>query len=900
MKKTAAIILMLAVVMSCVLVAVPTVVTAQTGTTTPENLAHKGLIKTVYDFEGYADGSGLGNDAYDNRDVANSGTTGYVLAENEDNKYLVLNSNGANGNDSFVRLNTGIGNDDYYELEAGKTYTISFRFKFVDPASTTFCLSLYLADPSTSLTWKKSSVLGNESYRWYQHSTEMPDEDGWYTVEKQYTAPASFAKGNALVIANHYANISGYQSDSASTSSVYIDDFSIGYVGNNCYDEYVFDWADADGNSPASVPSAQEGYPAISTPTNASTPYIQGGGINIRAVAGRGNDITANGIETTDGGYRPISGVSEIPGRALIMDPEYTYENTGNNPTFANDWLTISAGNTYVITVKFKTTGNAGLGIALSKTNGAWTKNMAGTVDTNQYYSYYQGSTNNEWRYLTTIIDGSGASPAYPDAAAASKDEYKAATLANTISNGWRNVILTTSCISESSDKVTVDEVNVKIFSNDKLTGKIAVPLNPETGEPKMVAVYANGTTLYEMPNPEANAWGEAAEVTGDGAKVKGEPLETLTAHTVYDDFGGYTVSYPTVTMDSDKDLPVAPGTRPAGSIEIVEDDAAHGNVAKVTTNTAIAGHAHAYTTSNYLRFNQNDIGKRFYVTMDVKLSGTIRSDMRFAIKGANPDASYDTDALGNTGNYATWVFVNGITSSASTKSNFYQGTIPAGASIASVTEWTTIGFSFDLTSDYFGGAQNVDLMFGMYNFQPTSGKDAYFYYDNVSVIEVTPGADNFSTGNATTNVMNSIRYEIKGEDYQSAGLRFRATLPEGVAAAADDYGFVAVPAALATTADWYKAENWDTNASNALHKSAKGKHYGDDENTYQLLLSGLTVLDGAKNDVALETQIVAKMYVKNGDEYTYYDVNVTSYKEVKAAYRSYNTLGSASEWAKY
>ncbi|MBO5746890.1 MAG: hypothetical protein J6S13_07340, partial [Clostridia bacterium] len=97
-----------------------------------------------------------------------------------------------------------------------------------------------------------------------------------------------------------------------------------------------------------------------------------------------------------------------------------------------------------------------------------------------------------------------------------------------------------------------------------------------------------------------------------------------------------------------------------------------------------------------------------------------------------------------------------------------------------------------------------IHFLFGV------SGATAYF--DNAQVIEVQTVPEAVpDEGNASAAA--SIRVAKAAEDnngkYQSAGLRFRATVNNEVKETADEMGFIVAPSsAIKLDTDWYKFEN--------------------------------------------------------------------------------------------
>lgn len=145
---------------------------------------------------------------------------------------------------------------------------------------------------------------------------------------------------------------------------------------------------------------------------------------------------------------------------------------------------------------------------------------------------------------------------------------------------------------------------------------------------------------------------------------------------------------------------------------------------------------------------------------------------------------------------------------------------------------------------------------------------------------------------NAVGNAYSSIRTESgEGENYVSAGLRFRAHLEGDVLAkaeAADEAGFIVAPEKNTAEANWFDVSNA---ASGKIKKVAVKKSgmsevvydSGDGFKDYQLILTGLTK-DGETKTLK-DTNFTSVFYIKTGDTYEYFFVRSGSYKTVEAVY---------------
>lgn len=180
------------------------------------------------------------------------------------------------------------------------------------------------------------------------------------------------------------------------------------------------------------------------------------------------------------------------------------------------------------------------------------------------------------------------------------------------------------------------------------------------------------------------------------------------------------------------------------------------------------------------------------------------------------------------------------------------------------------------------------------------SGEAKYFYFgtdnawfDNFRMVEVSKATETISKEKALNNIEVSCREagtSVNG-DYISAGLRFKVKLPSGVAANAEEIGFVAAPSSIAKeTAGWYKLENGVNSISRkALVKDDKRDYVyatnGDDV-YYQLVFTDLSTKDGK---TAYNRRFSAVMYVKTNGKYDYYPLGEASYHQVKGIDNFFN-----------
>ena len=153
-------------------------------------------------------------------------------------------------------------------------------------------------------------------------------------------------------------------------------------------------------------------------------------------------------------------------------------------------------------------------------------------------------------------------------------------------------------------------------------------------------------------------------------------------------------------------------------------------------------------------------------------------------------------------------------------------------------------------------------------------------------------GDDTSIYSNAVGNAYSSIRGESgAGEDYVSAGLRFRAHLENDYLAkinAADEAGFIIAPEKNTATEGWYDISNTSTGLIKSVAVKKPGMNEviydeGDGYKDYQLILTGLTK-DGQQKSLK-GTNFVSVFYIKTGDTYEYFYVRQGSYDTVKSAY---------------
>lgn len=202
---------------------------------------------------------------------------------------------------------------------------------------------------------------------------------------------------------------------------------------------------------------------------------------------------------------------------------------------------------------------------------------------------------------------------------------------------------------------------------------------------------------------------------------------------------------------------------------------------------------------------------------------------------------------------------------------------------------WQTISYEFTPTD--LSNGQNI-LLIGIGTGAKADTELAYnaqVYFDNVKIELV----DYEIYSKPAAGVKSSIRkVSGEGENYQSAGVRFRATLDNTTIAGASEIGFVVIPETYAQSdPDWYVMSNGspvNKNAKRAFVKNTATKTevvYNDNGATkdYQLILTGLTQ-EGVDGNLC-GTKFVAVLFIKTGDTYSYQFVRSVSYNEVKQMY---------------
>ena len=271
---------------------------------------------------------------------------------------------------------------------------------------------------------------------------------------------------------------------------------------------------------------------------------------------------------------------------------------------------------------------------------------------------------------------------------------------------------------------------------------------------------------------------------------------------------------------------------------------------------------------------------KKYYISFDAKAD--VADTQPVLVLGVNGSRSQNCRhfiAGFNYQDYGTEIYVDGVQVTATTVK--YSTTWQRYGLIIDTSDAVLI----DKTNKYQATfwEQDIHFLFGV--------QDGTAYFDNVQLIEVTSVSDAVPS-NTTAFPASSIRAEKKavnnGGVYQSAGLRFRGSVSNDTKSTADEIGFVIAPSSISVNdSDWYSFENGinpDAKTGTWYIKDSKDIIYSEDTNFtyYQLILTGLSNESGKNLFVR---RFAAVMYVKVGDNYTYYSIGETSYNETKAKY---------------
>ncbi len=300
--------------------------------------------------------------------------------------------------------------------------------------------------------------------------------------------------------------------------------------------------------------------------------------------------------------------------------------------------------------------------------------------------------------------------------------------------------------------------------------------------------------------------------------------------------------------------------------------ESAHGKTIKFIDNS----YTRYFAFKNAAVFDT--IGAKYKVTFDVK--STQSSNVNFVLKlGNNKNISgWNTNAFSIAG-------TSGVTQAAIDNGfKFYidgSEVAPADFKIqASSLGWHTYSIEFTYTDALYdsGVAATTDPR----NLWIVAIRG---YLDNYKV-EVTKTVEG-APDTAETMISNR---DHKNEPFVSAGLRFMNSLPDAVADAADEIGFVVAPSTLAAQADckdnWYNLDG-DLNsiARKAVCKDADNDinivyNEEDGRTYYQLVLTGLSTENEEKTAYSRRFSVV--MYTKTNGVYKYSALGEYSYNQVE------------------
>ena len=203
-------------------------------------------------------------------------------------------------------------------------------------------------------------------------------------------------------------------------------------------------------------------------------------------------------------------------------------------------------------------------------------------------------------------------------------------------------------------------------------------------------------------------------------------------------------------------------------------------------------------------------------------------------------------------------------------------------------TVWQSYGIVFDTGSAEFLAQNNLSSQNVLNNASYIffGAKNSTVYLNNIKITEI--GSNNAPLPDEDATPKHSIRNESNDGKYQSAGLRFRATISNEIKASANEIGFIIVPAkVVAGDDDWYDMKSGINSAAKIgtwYVKNEKDIVYslGADSTDYQLILTGLSNQSGEN---IYDTRFVAVAYVKIGNYYTYYSLGEMSYSQIRAEY---------------
>ena len=447
----------------------------------------------------------------------------------------------------------------------------------------------------------------------------------------------------------------------------------------------------------------------------------------------------------------------------------------------------------------------------------------------------YHGSAVEGAQYLTGVVD--------------------AAAITNL--NG-RRLMLTAS--ANSGSEILVESVVVTV-------------VNKDTEDVALVKTDANDPYVYDI------------EFVKRGSSV---PVKNAVVYnpTNYTQESVYNVSYvnPTLTVlkveTDDETYAHTPNGNATGNTFLEEvEDAERGTVIQVATTV---GKGASTSTINFNEFKP-EAGKKYYLTFDAKLVEN------------NDDKG--RDVAFSTFYYAASTGISKSGNKTQITDDKTNSKVTALTNNVITEEWKTFGFVLNAKEETGTVANQPYFLFAVPHEGTSKGDDvhaAIFVVDNFKVVEYTTEGAATAPNNAT-DAMASIRGYGVSEDgsYQSAGLRFRATVSAETKAAASEIGFIVAPAkvAKAAGAEWYAIDGELTAGVSALKKACYIKDskdivysdLGEKGTAYQMILKGLSTEDGK---TAFNQRFVAVMYITAEDgTVEYYNLGETSYNEMLTSY---------------
>ncbi len=402
------------------------------------------------------------------------------------------------------------------------------------------------------------------------------------------------------------------------------------------------------------------------------------------------------------------------------------------------------------------------------------------------------------------------------------------------------------------------------------LVESVTVTVYPKAADDRAV-VITDALAPYSYDITWVKAGGVVGTENGNVKAIKDAYLSRTLSETYLGSYLNPTYSAVKVLTEGDTYAFTPNGTDGDTTVVSSAEDAEKGSVIEIS-----AGVTYDSTATFNLNGFQPEAGKKYYISFDAKLvsnnsEATSISASRFylASKAGIMMGGSKTEVPNDKKNLTSDVFT---------------------------AEWKTMGWVYEPKTAV--DASYTYLLFAIpYSARTDADKGPSFtvLVDNFKVVEYVP-TDAASAPNNAKNAASSIRGVGTKADgsYQSAGIRFKATVDAATKAAASEIGFVVAPAkaAVAYGAEWYAAEGELTAGVSALSKAcykagtATDVVYETDKDgncDYQMILTGLSREDGR---TAYNQRFVAVMYIENAEGVReYYNLGEASYNEVKTVY---------------